>query len=207
MNLRSSKTLTIIGLGAAGALILIAGLALVVLPQRSHAHRLDVATAAAQEQLVAARAAAAHPAPAVKVHASDLFRLSEAMPDSDRMPGIVDTLSSLAAASSVSLVSIRPSTPVSLTGYKALPLVAIVTGKFGAVTAFTRRLRDAVQTPGGRLAVNGRLFDVNQIVMTSADGRTVSATLNLDAFDYVPAPVVPANGPGSSTTTGAAGAT
>ena len=83
----------------------------------------------------------------------------------------------------------------------------MVTGKFSAITAFTRRLRDAVQTPGGRLVVNGRLFDVNQVAMTSPDGRTVSATLNLDAFDYVPAPVVPATVPGSSTTNGAAGAT
>ena len=207
MNLRSSKTLTIVGLCAAGALILIAGLVLVVMPQRSHAHRLDTAASAAQEQLAAARVAAAHPTPAVKVHASDLFRLSEAMPDNDRMPGILNTLSSLAAASSVSLVSIRPAAPVSLAGYKAVPLVAMVTGKFGAITAFARRLRDAVQTPGGRLVVNGRLFDVNQVAMTSPDGRTVSATLNLDAFDYVPALVVPATVPGSSTTNGAAGAT
>ena len=108
MNLRSSKALTIVGLCAVGGLILIAGLALVVLPQRSHAHRLDVAAAAAQEQAAAARVAAAHPTPAVKARATDLFRLSEAMPDSDRMPGIVDGLSSLAAASSVTLVSILP---------------------------------------------------------------------------------------------------
>ena len=56
--------------------------------------------------------------------------------------------------------------------------------------------------------MNGRLFDVNQIALTSADGRTVSAALNLDAFDYVPtAPVLPATGAGSTPTPTTGGST
>ena len=51
---------------------------------------------------------------------------------------------------------------------------------------------------------NGRLFVTNEVSLTSTDGRTVSATLNLDAFVYgagLPA-VAPSVGP-----TGAAGTT
>jgi hypothetical protein len=199
MTVRGSQTLLAVALGVAAALILIAGVGLLVLPQRSHIHKINGEVSAEQAQLTTAQAAAASPASSpVKVNAADLFRLSEAMPDTDRMPQILVDLSALARASSVELTSVKPSTEVPLTGYTALPLVIGVTGKYKAVTQFTRRLHDAVRTPSsGRLLVSGRLFIVNQIQLSSSDGRTVSAVINLDAFDYVP--VVPV-APGTSTT-------
>ena len=208
MNIRASQTVVIAALGALGALILVAGLLLVVEPQRSHAHSLNEAVSAAQAQLAAARAPLATSTPRGKVDASDLFKLSEAMPDADRMPEILVGLSRLAAASSVQLGSVRPATEVSLQGYSALPIVVTVTGKYAAVTAFMHRLRESVQMPHGHLVVNGRLFIANQVALTSSDGRTISATVNLDAFDYVPLPpAAPVDSSGDSTTTTTSGGT
>ena len=192
---------------AVAALILVAGLALLVLPQRSHVHRPQRG-GGRRAGATCRRAAAARPSRPVKVDAADLFRLSEAMPDADRMPEIlVDLSGSPTRARSASRRSGRRRR-FRLQGYSALPLAVTVTGKYADVTAFIRRLRDAVRRPHGRLVVNGRLFIVNQIALTSTDGRTVSATLNLDAFDYVPPPAA-AGGPsrGSSTTTTAGGST
>ncbi len=199
MTIKGSQTLIAAALGGVAALILVAGLALLVLPQRSHVHHLDGDVASAQAQLASDQAAAASPvASPVKVDAADLFRLSEAMPDSDRVPQILTDLSALASASSVRLTSVRPAAEVPMQGYSALPLTITITGKYSNVSAFNRRLRDAVvEARSGRLHVGGRLFIVNQIQLSSTDGRTVSANMNLDAFDYVPAPPAPA---GTSTT-------
>ena len=209
MNIRGSQKTFAIALGAAAGVILVAGILLVVLPQRSHVSRLGNDTVAAQAQLSAARAAAAAPKThEPSVRATDLFRLAEAMPNTDRMPSILVQLSSLAKASSLTITAIKPSTKVPLQGYAALPLTVSVTGKYADLTRFARRLRDAVRASNEKLVVNGRLFDVNQIALTSADGRTVSAVLNLDAFDYVPtAPVLPATGAGSTPTPTTGGST
>ena len=59
MNIRGSQKTFAIALGAAAGVILVAGILLVVLPQRSHASRLGNDTVAAEAQLSAARLAAA----------------------------------------------------------------------------------------------------------------------------------------------------
>ena len=56
MNIRGSQKTFAIALGAAAGLILVAGILLVVLPQRSHVSRLGNDTVAAEAQLSAARA-------------------------------------------------------------------------------------------------------------------------------------------------------
>jgi Tfp pilus assembly protein PilO len=198
VNGQVSQKTAAIALGVLAAVILVAGVAFVVMPQRSHESRIDKQTAAAKLQLADIRAAAAVTTPPVSVRATDLFRLSEAMPDDVRMPAILVQLASLAQASHLEITSIKPSTAVPLSGYSAIPLAVTVTGKYAALTGFARRVRDMVVSSTRKLVVTGRLLDVNAVALTSADGRTVSATLNLDAFSYVPAAPVPA---GTATTT------
>jgi hypothetical protein len=65
-----------------------------------------------------------------------------------------------------------------------VPLVIVVSGTYGSLTTLLRRLNQAVRIDGATLRVTGRLFDVDQLQVTSTDGKTVSATLNLDAFVY-----------------------
>lgn len=202
MNIRATQGVIVGALCGLAGVILVAGLALVVLPQHSHVGRLHDQTAAAKEQLTSMRAEALPTSPQhTSVHAADLFRLSEAMPDNDRMPTILDQLSSLAHSSSLAITSIKPSSAVPLTGYSAIPFAITVAGKYSDLTRFTKRLHDIVRASSNRLVVSGRLFDVNQVMITSADGRTVSATLNIDAFDYVPSAPVAASGTATTSTT------
>jgi hypothetical protein len=59
-----------------------------------------------------------------------------------------------------------------------------------------------VQTPHGRLVVSGRLIVANQVQFVSADGHSVVATLNLDAFQYGAPVLTPATASDGTTTTG-----
>jgi Tfp pilus assembly protein PilO len=213
----SKRNLILFGLPIFGLMLGLIGNFALVAPQKSKAQQLDAQVQAAQAQLAASRqpAKTQKPAKAPKpvkaptpqsVQAADLFRLTKAMPDSNDMPGVLINLSILAASSSVDLQSVTPSAIVALSqGYGALPLAVVIQGKFEHVADFLRRLRQqAVIGKKGKLVVNGRLFLANEVAMTSTDGVTVSATLNLDAFVYgagLPAPA-PAVGP-----TGAAGTT
>jgi hypothetical protein len=199
VTLRNSQTALIAALVGVAVLIAAAGTFALVLPQRSKANDVKSQLAAEQAALIAARVSVASP---TKVEATDLFRLTEAMPDRDRIPGILIGLSRLAKQSSVTVKSFRPSPRIQLNGYSALPIAVVVHGQYAGVTAFLRNLRKAVQTPHGTLDVTGRLFIANQLQLTSTDGRTVDATLNLDAFDYVAAPPVSATaGPATGATT------
>jgi hypothetical protein len=201
MKAQTSPGVIAAALAGVAVLILAAGAFLVVLPQRSHLQRINSSVATEKAQLTEDRAARRTPSSPVVVDAADLFRLSEAMPSTDRMPEILVDLSTLARQSRVTLTSVRPSADVPLTGYSAIPIAIAVNGKYANVTTFTRRIRDAVQMPHGKLFVDGRLFVVNQIQLSSSDGRTVAANINLDAFDYVPTPVTAPGTSGAAATT------
>lgn len=196
----SKEKLLLFGLPVAGLLLGLLGYVALVAPQKSRAHSLDVQLTVAQIALVAAHQEPSKPAP---VRASDIFRLTKAMPDSNDMPGILRHLSRLARASAVSLDTVRPSPQIPLTqGYAALPVAVSVSGKFAAVSKFLELLRRQAAVTKGRLLVDGRLFVANQIALTSTDGTSVSATLNLDAFVYGGAPPsAPAGPPGAAGTT------
>ena len=203
MNTRSNQTVLVVVLAGVAFLIGAAGAMLLVMPQRSKIDKLNHQISAAQTQLASAQPHATH-APTVKPGAADLFRLMEAMPDTDQMPTILIGLSRIAKDSSVGITSLDPQPLVQLQGYAALPITMVIHGKYEDVTAFLRRLRTAVAAPNGHLQVSGRLFITNQVQMTSSDGRLVSATLNLDAFDYggtLPTPTTTTSTDGSSTST------
>jgi Tfp pilus assembly protein PilO len=210
----SKRNLLLFGLPILGLLVGLLGNFAFVAPQKSQARQLDGQLQAAQSQLLVSQRAAAAPKPvkpvkapkAQSVQAADIFRLSKAMPDSNDMPGILLELSQLAKASAVTLQSVSPAARVPLYGgYAALPVVVVITGKFDHVSGFLQGLRkQAAIATNGRPRVTGRLLVANQVAMTSSDGKTVSATLNLDAFVYgagLPPVVAVPVGP-----TGAAGA-
>lgn len=204
MTFKSNQAVLVAALVGLALLIAAGGMLVLVLPQRSQVGNLNHQVTAAEATLAAAHAPMRT---SEKPHATDLFRLMEAMPDTDQMPAILTDLSRLAKASSVGIVSVHPSPRILLPlGYSALPLAVVVNGKYPAVTRFLRLLRQAVQVPNGKLHVTGRLFVANQIALSSANGRTVQASLNLDAFDYgAPPPQTATAGgnktSGSSTTT------
>lgn len=198
----STRATLVAGLAALAGLIATTGLVLVVLPQRAKAQQLAARIQQAQAQLISSKTSLASASPS---QATDLYRLSEAMPSSVEMPGILRDLSRLATASGLSLDSVKPSPVVAPTPvYSVVPLLVVVSGKYASLTGFLQRLRQAVRVERGVLRVEGRLFDVDQLQLTSTDGKTVSASLNLDAFAYGTAGVAPAavsSTPTATTTT------
>ncbi len=203
MTLRNPQTALAAALGVLALLIGVAGVFVVVLPQRSQAGSLRQQLNSADAALAAART----PQPtshSPSERAADLFRLMEAMPSNNEMPGILLDLQALARLSSVSVTSVKPGTVIPLaSGDSALPIVVDVTGSFAGVTSFLRLMREAVQDGNSHLAVSGRLLVTNTVQLSSADGKVVQAALNLDAFDYSAPLALPATVSGPATTTSA----
>jgi Tfp pilus assembly protein PilO len=201
----SKQKLLLYGIPVLGILIGLLGYVAVVAPQQSKGRSMDSELQALQAQLLVPKVKPPKPVP---VQAADIFRLTKAMPDANDLPGILLQLSRLARASSIKINSVRPSARVPLTqGYAALPVAVTVSGGFGAVSKFLQLLRQQVTVSNGQLNVDGRLLVANQVQITSTDGRSVSATLNLDAFVYGVAPPAPPPAPTSTDGTATTAAT
>jgi type IV pilus assembly protein PilOP len=178
-----------IGAAVAGGLLLaLAGWLLLVSPARSKSADLGTQITSAQAEVTARRAAISRkPTIEVNVRASDLFRLTKAVPGRADMPGIVLELNRLASGTGVTFNSITPSAVVNAQGYNVLPLAVVVNGRFGEVNTFLHRLRKLVTVRKGRLDASGRLFAIDNVdVAESADAKfpKVQATIMLDAFVY-----------------------
>ena len=185
------QLLTILGLVGSGVLVAVAGLFLVVMPQRNKVATLHDEFAQTQTQILSIEATRGAD---VSVHANQLYQLSRAMPQSDDMPGILLDLSRFAAASSTQLMSVRPAVRISLSdGSSAVPLQVVVDGSFSGVSRFLASLRRAVTVDGADVHASSRLFLTDNIAIASnqassvpgsAPTSEVTANLALVAFDY-----------------------
>lgn len=177
------------GLPIFGLLLGMIGYFALVSPQKARSHRASGQLASLEAQLLAEQKA---PPKHASVQAVDLFRLVKAMPDTNDVPGILRTLDRVAESSGVTIETLTPGAQVALpSGYGALPVTVGVQGTFTDVSSFLSKLRDQVRLGKKSLYVTGRLLIANQVGMTSKDGKTVTATLNLDAFVYGVAPPAP----------------
>jgi hypothetical protein len=194
--------------GVVAILILIAGLFVLVLPQKSKASHLAKDIEATQAQITQARALAEQK-PAQPIRYADLFKLVKAMPDRMDMTGIILQLQQTATDSAIEFDSIQPSTPQSGSGYMKVPIQLAFNGNYYALTDFLYRLRNLVTVRGGALSATGRLFSVDTLDVTA--GATgvpqISALPTVNAYVYgttldvpgaQPAPVTP---PSTSTDT------
>lgn len=182
-----------LGAGIAGIVLLSAAAwLLLIAPKRSEVVSLDEKVAVAQEQLADRQAALARPPAAVRVRASDLYRLTKALPDTNDMSGIILDVNRIAAKNSLSFRSITPTTPVLGAGTLALPVTVSVQGRFASVSRFLGDLRKIVRVRDGLLDARGRLYSVTQVDLGSPDEGTfptVKATVTLNAFAFsAPAP-------------------
>ncbi|MEP6893150.1 MAG: type 4a pilus biogenesis protein PilO [Gaiellaceae bacterium] len=212
-RLGSSPKRLIVAGGGAVVLLVAAIWFLAVSPQHSKATRLDAAIAAEQTKIDARRAQLAAPSAQVHVRASDLYRLTKAMPDQTDMAGIILALNRLAKGHGLSFDGIQPTAPVAQTGYSVLPVTVTVQGRFSAVSSFLRDLRRLVDVRKRSLKATGRLFSVDQFSLGQPDGKkafpNVKATFTIDAFTFVGGlPAVPSTTtPSAPSGTVAAGAT
>jgi Tfp pilus assembly protein PilO len=199
-----TRTLSVI----AGLCILVyaaAGYFLLVSPKKGEASRLDEQIAAANVDLMAARAAMRVQDDTQPIAVADIFRLATAMPSTPDMPGILLELSRIAEETGIRFKSIVPQSAVPVGEYQSVPIDVTFDGSFYALSDFLFRLRTLVSVRRGELHAAGRLFTVETVDFSESDTGfpTLAASLKLQAFVYgtdvsgtaVPPPVDPAATP------------
>jgi Tfp pilus assembly protein PilO len=175
------RELIMYGLPVLGLMVGILGYFLFVSPQQSKAKTLASQVTGAQAALLAAHQKPTKP---VSAHAVELFHLTTAMPDAADVPGLLLNLTRLTQASKVTLQSITPQTAVSGGAFSIIPMTVAISGTFSAVTDFLGKLRKQVAMTNDKVSANGRLLIATQVGLSTPDGKTVSATLTVDAFYY-----------------------
>jgi Tfp pilus assembly protein PilO len=189
----------------AGFLIAVAGWLLLVSPQRTKADDLQTQISSVQSSIDTRRAAlAAKPRIDLKSRASDLYRLTKAVPDDADTTGVILSLDRLAKSSGVSFRSIAPAQPIVGQGYDIHPLNVVVAGRYSQLSGFLHSVRKLVTVHNRKLDARGRLFSVEALQLREADGDSafpnVAASFTLQTFVYSNTPV-PGTAPTTSTPT------
>jgi Tfp pilus assembly protein PilO len=186
-KLRNPKALVGLVLGAvvvvtAGAWILL------VSPERSKIATVDGQIASVQTQIDQRKAALATPKANLDVRATDVYRLTRAMPDSVDMAGIILVLNRLAVGHDLQFESIQPNPVVTQVGFNVQPVSVVLQGRFGDVSSFLGDIRKLVGVKRHKLAATGRLFAVDSVEFARPDNKktfpNVKATLTVDAFVF-----------------------
>jgi Tfp pilus assembly protein PilO len=206
MSRLQSDPKLLVGTIAGGVLlVLVASWFLLLSPKRDKAVELDQSIASKQAELAAKQAALAQPAAAVKIRASDVFRLNKALPDKTDMTAVILDVNRLAAANKLSFRSLAPAPAIAGTGSIAQPVSVSVQGRFGSVSKFLGDLMSLVRVRDHHmLDARGRTYSITQVELGTpdeADFPTVKATVTINAHSFVPlAPVDPNAAAGTSTT-------
>jgi Tfp pilus assembly protein PilO len=198
-----SPAMTCVLIGFAGALVLAAGMFLLVMPQGHKASKLGEEIDATRTKIVTAKALSTQ-RPEEKIRAADLFKVVEAMPDETDMTGMILQLQGTAGEAGVRFDSISPGASEAGAGYDIQPVNLAFEGNYFSLTDFLYRLRRLVEVRHGKLDATGRLFSVGKIDFQPADGGfpRISATVTVNAFAYNPVSASPLGGlPPTDTTT------
>jgi hypothetical protein len=198
-----------IALAVAGAVVLfvvLVGWFFMVAPKRSKAADLETKTASAQVELTVTQRFLKSSAGSKS--ASQLRRLTRAVPAEPRMSGILRQLSRAARSAGVRIDGITPTAMVSTTGGQAIPISVIAEGHYFRLQKFVHLLRAAAVVGTDSVHGSGRLLAIDSIQFSSgATGSPgagtkglITATLAVDAFVSTPAPG-PATGQTSTTDT------
>src|SRR3954452_19745393 len=185
---------------AALAMLAVAAIALVgwfglVSPQRSTASDLDRQIGEAHTQLAVAKATTDSDAGG-KASGASAGALARAMPERVEMAGVLRQLQRAASRTDVRLDSVTPQAAATQSGYSAVPMDVVVTGRYFSVQRFLRRLRTQAEVTGPQVHSTGRLFSVDSVNLAAGEAKLpqLAATLHLNAFTYdgTAAPATPA---------------
>ena len=203
---------------AALAMLAVAAVALVgwfglVSPQRSTASDLDRQIGEAQTQLAVARSTTDSGAGGKESGASALA-LARAMPERVEMADVLRQLHRAANRTDVRLDSVTPQAAAAQSGYSAVPMDVVVTGRYFSVQRFLRHLRTQAGVAGPHVHAAGRLFSVESVNLAAGDKKLpqLAATIHLNVFTYngSPAPAAtsatPETAPDSTTSSTASAA-
>lgn len=185
-TVKFTRRTAVVAIVAGDLLLLAMGWFLLVGPERSTAQSIKRAATAAEVQIEQAKAPSSAMAPATQpkqpeIRTAYLYKLSKAMPTTTDMPNLLLELNQVVESSGVDLSSISPSLP-DLTGTSTITLA--VSGDFYSLTDLLYRLRSLVAVHNGALDVSGRLFSVKSVALTPAAGRTLEASITLNAYTF-----------------------
>lgn len=187
---KQKKVIVAVIAAVAVVAVLAGGYFMLISPKQAKAAQLQSAAADTQNKLTVALAAARQPAGGTTNDASDLFRLSKAMPDSADTAGAILDLVAAAKATGVTIDGLNePSDPTPATnGGTELTLAVIATlhGRYGQLTNFLGRIRRLVAVSNGTVDAHGRLFGVDSIglVADPPNTSTLKATVNFEMYVY-----------------------
>ena len=197
------------------AIVAIAAVALVgwfglVSPQWSKASDLDRQIAAAKTQLAVAKATTDSGA-ANKGRGASALALAQAMPQQVDMSDVLRQLLRAADRADVRLDSVTPQTAAAKSGYSAVPIGVVVTGRYFGIQQFLRELRTQAGVAGSHVRASGRLFSVDSVSLAASGTKLpqLAATIQLNVFTYsggstaATAPATPQTTPPSSPSTSA----
>jgi hypothetical protein len=181
-------------------------------PQRSKASDLDRQIAAAKTQLTVAKATTDSGA-AGKGSGASALALAQAMPQQLEMSDVLRQLLRAADHAGVRLDSVTPQAAATKSGYSAVPIAVVVTGRYFGVQQFLRELRTQAGVAGSHVRASGRLFSVDSVSLAAGGAKLpqLAATIQLNVFTYsgsaaTAAPATPQTTPQSSPSTSASAA-
>jgi Tfp pilus assembly protein PilO len=186
---------------AVGVLVVLAGGYLMVIsPKQTKASSLQKQIDDTSNKLTLALAAARRPGGQAQIDASDLFRLSKAMPDRVDTAGAILDLSAVAHAAGVKIDALTPSDPVPPTsgsGYELVGISASFSGTYAQVTTFVKQIQRLVSVNKGRISANGRLFGIDSIQLApdTPDSVLLKATVKLETYIYSATATAPVTTP------------
>jgi hypothetical protein len=203
------KVVAVLAMVAVAAVALVGWFGLVS-PQRSTASDLDRQIADANTQLAVAKSTTDSGAAGKGSRASALA-LAQAMPQQVEMSGVLRQLLRAADRSDVRLDSVTPQAAAAKSGYSAVPINVVVTGRYFGVQQFLRELRTQAGVAGPHVRASGRLFSVDSVSLAAGAAKLpqIAATIQLNVFTYsgsaaAAAPATPKTAPQSSTSASAA---
>jgi Tfp pilus assembly protein PilO len=193
------------------ALVSAAGWFAFVSPAKSRAASLDDQIADARIQLATAKVTTQANAQGEVVPA-DYRVLAVAMPDAVNMPSAMRTLLKAARLASVRVDSVSTQPLTAKSGYDAVPIDVVLTGRFVGIKKFLFQLRKLAGTTGDKAHATGRLFSVDSLEFAPGEDELpqLTATVRLNAFVYnasAPTPSTETADPTTSTSATAAGRT
>jgi len=182
-----------------------------VSPQRSTASDLDRQIAGTQTQLAVAKSS---PAPGAgeggKSSGASTAALARAMPERAEMADVLRQLQRAARRTEVRLDSVTPQAVAAQSGYNAVPMDVVVSGRYFGVQRFLRYLRMQAGVDGSHVHATGRLFSVDSVNLAAGEKTLpqLAATIHLNAFTYSGSPAdvtsaTPNTTPNSTTSTSA----
>jgi Tfp pilus assembly protein PilO len=173
-------------------LIVLVGWFVLVAPKRAKAAELDEKTTSAQVELVSTQRFLK--SSSARKKATQLERLTRAVPPEARMSEILRQLSQAAHLSGVRVDGVTPGVMVPTTGGQAIPMTVIAEGHYFRLQKFVHVLRAAAVVDAELVRVSGRLLGVDSIQFSNGASGSVStgtkglitATLAVNAFVSTP---------------------